>query len=69
MFHYLEGVYKIDEWCHSEEGVHCDILSYGYTLLLITILLWKYREWFIPICDQVAQNPEAFDSVFCCSHV
>jgi len=43
--------------------------SYDYALLLIAILLWKYREWFIPNCDQVTQNPEAFDSVFHCSHV
>jgi hypothetical protein len=29
----LEEVYKKDEWCHSKEGIHCNILSYGKSLL------------------------------------
>jgi len=37
--------------------------SHDYTLLLIVILLWKYREWFSPNCDHVTQNLEAFDHV------
>jgi hypothetical protein len=29
MFDCLEEVHKKDEWCHSKEGVRCNILSYG----------------------------------------
>jgi hypothetical protein len=38
--------------------------SYDSTLLLIIILLWKFREWFIPNCDRVTQNLEASDPLF-----